>query len=420
MARQSKQTKRENGSGSIRQLPSGKYQAQYTAPDGRRRSLGTFPTETAAKAALRRNEGKIELGQWHAPAGKEKPQTVADYYRHFVTIGKTPTGKPWKPSNKRNHERVLADYVTRDLPTDSGPLNLGNLPLAKVTPQLIDAWQVAVLTDSRNRAAAKASKPLPDGYGYGAAASAYKHVRAVFAHAESRRVIDRSPCTTKGAASNPYRRKAPAVTWDMAPRILEHLKERYHAAVIISLWGNGARTGELLALRRSDIMITRNNDGDVTGGQLTINRAVWFNDDGSFVYGEPKTSESERTTELAADVARVVANHLDRFTGQAADALLFTAELTGKQLDRHTLGRAFKRAAVRAGYPDVSLHRLRNGIVTELDARGVPLTRIAEMVGHSNIATTQKYLRRKAGTQRQALDAIASGFKLNPSDTEAD
>ena len=54
--------------GNIRKLPSGRYQASYKAPDGKRHAAPqTFDSRQYADAWLSRVRTDIQRGQWEAP-----------------------------------------------------------------------------------------------------------------------------------------------------------------------------------------------------------------------------------------------------------------------------------------------------------------------------------------------------------------
>src|SRR5258708_38775128 len=66
----------KRGFGNIRRLPSGRYQARYTSPDGMsRKAPVTFDASIDAEAWLARQRAGIIQGTW-LPAPAEKP--VAD------------------------------------------------------------------------------------------------------------------------------------------------------------------------------------------------------------------------------------------------------------------------------------------------------------------------------------------------------
>ena len=55
--------------GSMRKLPSGRWQAAYTGPDGQRHNAATtFGDKTTANLWLRRQQAAIADGTWGQPA----------------------------------------------------------------------------------------------------------------------------------------------------------------------------------------------------------------------------------------------------------------------------------------------------------------------------------------------------------------
>jgi hypothetical protein len=53
--------------GGVRQTPSGRWQARFIAPDGTRRSAGTFLTDDQALAAVRDRAADVDKCNWKAP-----------------------------------------------------------------------------------------------------------------------------------------------------------------------------------------------------------------------------------------------------------------------------------------------------------------------------------------------------------------
>ena len=96
----------KRGLGSIRKLPSGKYQVRFTDPNGDRRTARTtFATKSAAEFELTRIRGAIESGTWlvdETPqAGDLDPRTItlrelARHWRAQQELVKKTGGELWK------------------------------------------------------------------------------------------------------------------------------------------------------------------------------------------------------------------------------------------------------------------------------------------------------------------------------------
>ena len=69
--------------------------------------------------------------------------------------------------------------------------------------------------------------------------------------------------------------------------------------------------------------------------------------------------------------------------------------------------RDFKAFLARAGLPDIRFHDLRHSCASLLAANGVPARMAMEILGHTNIATTQNiYTHVYGDSKRQAADVM--------------
>ena len=67
---------------------------------------------------------------------------------------------------------------------------------------------------------------------------------------------------------------------------------------------------------------------------------------------------------------------------------------------RERLGAAFKAAGFEGFYP----HALRHSFATDLQMRGASVAEIKEMIGHSSLATTERYLHGFDGRMKELFD----------------
>jgi integrase len=146
----------------------------------------------------------------------------------------------------------------------------------------------------------------------------------------------------------------------------------------------GARRGELLALRWSDL--------DLDAGTVRIGRSLRRGEHG-LRFKSPKTAAGTRTVGLgSATVAmlrRLRAEQVERRLafGPAyhADADLIVCDADGSPLNPDHVSRQFRALANLAGLPaEVHLHTLRHSAASFMAAAGVPASDIAAQLGHAD------------------------------------
>jgi integrase len=151
------------------------------------------------------------------------------------------------------------------------------------------------------------------------------------------------------------------------------------AAMIVVAAFTGMRMGELRALRWKDI--------DFAGGRVTISRAFSWDTESS------TKSRQMRTVPLASQAAAVLEGLRDRgrFTGRG-DFVFCRPD--GGNLDRSAVRKRFVKAQEAAGLRVRRFHDLRHTFGS-LVIRSFDLVSVQAMMGHSKIATTQRYLHSK-------------------------
>ncbi len=146
-----------------------------------------------------------------------------------------------------------------------------------------------------------------------------------------------------------------------------------NAALLAVLWRCGLRAGEVVALAVKDI--------DLDEGRLTVQRGK---------------GGRRRVVGLDSGTSALIERWLTkrRALGLPAPAPLFST-LSGGQLDtsylRHLLPRLARKAAIeRRVHP----HALRHAYAVGLEREGLPVSGIRDLLGHSSLAVTDRYLRR--------------------------
>lgn len=135
-------------------------------------------------------------------------------------------------------------------------------------------------------------------------------------------------------------------------------------------------------------------------------------------HGEPKTRKSRRTIALPNQVVDVLEEHLRWQKQERASkgkewsptGRVFTTR-SGEPLDAANVRRDLKAIVKKAGLkPEWTPRELRHSFVSLLSDHGIPLERIALLVGHSSQTTTEavyrKQLRPVITQGAEAMDEI--------------
>ena len=135
-------------SGAIRKLPSGRWQARYTGPDGALRTLGTYATKAEADQALAHEVSRMARGLWRDPRLGEAP--LGQWFREWIE-----TRADIAESTRGLYRQVLDSWIDAELPALTGSrgrvINLGAQTLASVTPADVREWDRTVLAESTRR-----------------------------------------------------------------------------------------------------------------------------------------------------------------------------------------------------------------------------------------------------------------------------
>lgn len=90
--------------------------------------------------------------------------------------------------------------------------------------------------------------------------------------------------------------------------------------------------------------------------------------------------------------------------------LIFTSS-TGKKINRYNLKRDFNKVIKKAKIEDFTFHDLRHTFATRLAQQGEDIYRIAKLLGHKDLRSTQRYAHHCVDSLRSGVDNLV-GYNL--------
>ncbi len=372
-------TRRDYGTGSIRQLPDGTWQGRVDlgrASDGtRRRAAFRGKSRREVQRAIGKAISERESGFGARPSERLTTGAFLDQW-----LGAS------APASLR--PRTLSGYrsiVRRHLAP-----SIGRIPLAK-----LNGAHVQEVVNQLVKA--------------GASPQTVRNVHAVLRRALGQAVrwgmLSRNAASAVDLpASRGYDVRALGV--EDARAVLDAVRgDRLEPLVTLAL-ATGLRQGEALALRWQDV--------DLDAAQLTVRHSL-HRSGGAVVLSEPKTRRSRRTVTLPAFAVTALRRQRDWFQAQdrllAAEAwqdgrYVFTTRI-GTPMHSGDVTRALQRLLAAAELPRMRFHDLRHGAATLLLAQGVHPRVVMETLGHSTIAVTMNvYSHVVPALQREAAERL--------------
>lgn len=343
--------------GSIRKLPSGRYQARYLGPDGlTHKAHTTFDTIGDAEGWLATVRADIVRDSW-SPSGTSAPRTMTfgAYAERWLTA------RTLKPRT-RAHYRSLLDRQL--LPT------FKTVPLRHITPDLVREWYATTAMHT----------PTLRSHAYGL-------LRTILGQAVRDELIRSNPCHIRGAGNAKRAKKIKPASLAELEALVNAMPPRYRAMVLLASWC-GLRFGELAELRRGDV--------DTKAGVIRVRRGV-VHVDGETIVGKPKTDAGVRDVAVPPHLLPVLREHLLQHTAKGKDGLLFPARGRGAEdgVETHlrpsTLYRVFYPARAAAGRPDLRFHDLRHTGAVLAAQTGATLAELMGRLGHSTPGAALRY-----------------------------
>ena len=370
----------KRGLGSIRKLPSGKYQVRFTDPNGDRRTARTtFATKAAAEFELTRIRGAIESGTWHVDetpqSGDLDPRTItirelANYWRAQQVSSK---GNPLSPTTLREYQRLIESTLR----------TFADQPIRAITRQQIEKWRAPELKRAPNQTV-----------------KAYKHLKTLMTWAQKRSWIAVNPCVIeRGSAYTPSEPIAP--TKQQVEIMLDSASNQFKVVIALAAYG-GLRKGEILELRRKDLVAIE--DQGERWVQVSISRGVVW-DGNQAVVRKPKSDAGVRTLLLPLSVSELVLAHL-RATPIDPESLLFARRtISNEHWGKYDLNPLWRKVRAQAGFQG-RFHSLRTFAATEFAKLNPTSQELMDRFGHRDIKTAMRY-QRSTGRDAELLRRLS-------------
>jgi integrase len=360
----------------IRQLPSRRWQARYTGPDGLRRTApSTFAYRVDADVWVEAKRKEIYRETWTADDDKPERITFGAYATAWLA-GRQVAGRPLKARTREHYQDILDDHLIE---------TFGNRQLAAIKPKDVREWYSETLTD----------RPTMRSH-------AYSLLRTIMGSAVNDELVDANPCRIVGAGRARRVHRIRPASVDEIATLTEAMPERLRLMVALASWC-ALRFGETIELKRGDV--------DLSDEVIRIRRAAVRTNGGTFEVTTPKSDAGVRDVAIPPHLIPAIEAHLAKYVGSKRDSLLFPNE-NGQHLQPSTLMRHWYKARTVAGRPDLRWHDLRHSGAVLAAATGASLAELMARLGHSTPQAAMRYQHAAQGRDRE-IAALLSKIAEN-------
>lgn len=340
--------RRGRGEGGVRRTSKGLWEASISLgrkPDGSRYRLNVYG-RTKKEALERLREAQ------DSPRAMTADRVTVNGY---VAIWLADKLRSVAHSTHHRYEQV-AVYVTK---------YLGHHPMKDVRPPHIRQWFSDMESDE-----VSASNQ----------AKAAQLASMVFKSAMADLVVVANPCTVVARPRAP-RQEIQFLTPQQIATFLESSDRNRMFALYKLALGTGARLGEMLGLKWSDI--------NFETGTVTFQRTL-SEVGGHIAIKETKTASSRRTVQLPQFALEALHEQRKQLVteGLAGCELVFPTRLGTYLRQSNIHQRYFKPALKAAGLPPVKFHALRHSAATWLLSLGATPQDVASILGHTSASFT--------------------------------
>ena len=338
-------TRRKRGASKSYQV----FKVYWRDPAGKVRTK-TFDRKTDAQRHARTVEHRKDVGEYVDPdAGRA---TLTGWTEHVIS-----TSTHLRPTTRAKYEVLGRLYLAEG--------SLGDREIRSISKADIREF-LAELTRTKNPATVEA---------------VFRLLHRVLEVAVEEDQLRRNPAHGVKVETS-RRREVRFLTEQEVARIADEVPKRYRA-LVWTLAISGLRIGEASALRVGNLDLKKHTIHVIESSAEVAGRKVT---------GATKSGK-DRTVDIPAQLAEMLADHLDQFGNRFAKDLFVFIGPEGGQIRQNAFRkRIFQPAAVRAGIsPEPTVHELRHTSASFMARSGLTLLEAAGQLGHSTTTMTARY-----------------------------
>jgi integrase len=360
--------------GTLRRLPSSKWQASYTGPDlARHMAPITYTAKMDAEYWLADERRRIERDEWTAPADRAAANratrvTLAQYAATVVAQ------RTLKPRTRLHYESLLRLHVND---------TIGKVPIGALTQAAVRSWHAKL-----------SGAP---------AAHAYGLVHMVCKTAVGDGLLTSNPCQImRGSYVRTVREPVVPTIAELAT-LAELVPAKLTVMILVMAWC-GLRWSEVIELRCNDF----ENDAEL----LYVRRGATHR--GECRIDTPKSGKG-RAVVIPPHIRADVKHHLDVYAAKDVVGLMFPPARGGCHFNDRVFRDAIAPALGTIKRTDLHIHDLRHFAGTQT-ARVGNLVETMARLGHSTVAASLIYQQVVSGRDAEvaaALSVLATGQRTD-------
>ncbi|MFT4226102.1 site-specific integrase [Micropruina sp.] len=365
--------------GYMRRLPSKRWQASYTGPDGNTyKAPTTFATKSDADTWLSNESSKISRGTWRSPTqlAEEARRAEAARAATFAKYAQEVIDRRLATEKIRETSHALYAKLIR---LHLNPA-FGKMPLRDITPGHVRTWY----------AKQKGSR-----------ANSYGLLRTILGEAVRDEIISRNPAMIEGGSTKRAAREGEVlspgdmvtlrdddgreVERDALAAYFAAVPEYYRVPVTLAFWC-GLRSGEVRGLRRRDL--------DLAAGTVTVRQQIVKLKGRNVISSLTKTDAGRRKVALPPHIVPALRTWLADQPVAGRDALLFHSphpRFPNAPMSGESLRAAQKKAAAAIGRPGLRVHDLRHSAATMTAGAGATLAELQARFGWATPSMAARY-----------------------------